>query len=452
MNSIYILLLLGIGLIFTSCQTYQANVLEPQNLLKTVEQERLNIPEYCQSDSLFTFVKCARWASDSSPELTVLKAEYEIFKSVSDLKTPYPNPSVSAGPTVNIGADALQKVSGAAALGFTIPLGPRLARQDDLNLALTTQAYEKVVISHRNLYLNLREKYMACALNHQKLILVKSAIEALKGQKESLVKAFNAGTISALEVFQISKILSKESLLEIQTEQAYQQSINELALMLGTRAENLKKFHFDIQLPAPGILPKKEYFSEILLKNNTTLASLKSEYLVADLQYKLELAKQIPDLTIGVDYAMDYDRISSLSPSIGTDLPIFDRNQQAIAQTQKTRDLALLNYKKSLNEAIHVANNNLTQYQNVFEQNQRYKEELLPHTQGATELSLLMYKTGNITSLMLFYQESELRTIRIEALDVQMQLFTQIIELEKSLGIPLFNIDQENFNLFNAQE
>ena len=72
--------------------------------------------------------------------------------------------------------------------------------------------------------------------------------------------------------------------------------------------------------------------SSELRDNHPELARLRARYEAAEAALRLEISKQFPDLRIGPSAAGDSgDKKTVLGLALGIALPIFDRNQQAIA-------------------------------------------------------------------------------------------------------------------------
>lgn len=411
--------------LLAACQCYQPNELNVKTVVASIKMQRQNLPNYCLNDSVLTFSECAQWASDSSLDLAVIRAEYQMCRAVASIKTPFPNPALGLGPDINIGPGLLQNVTPAASLGFTIPLGPRLSCQDNVFEAIEKQAFQKVVIAHRELYLNLRQAYVTCALLAHK---EKSYKRLLTSLEEVQQRKMNDAFKNEVELL---KNTTKTSLLNLEDE--IDCAHFELTALLSTDVKNLQRFEFRFTPQKLDSFLEINRFDEFLLTHNSELASLKMEHLIADLQYKLELAKQIPDLSIGLDYGMDFDRISTLSPNIGAELPIFDRNQQAIAETQKMRDIVNLRYKKSFNDLLHKS---LHLYRQIPS---TYPLEIADIAEGE--------RSGN----MFEHAEKHCETCRhiLNTLDENSNNTFALLELEKTLGHPLFKIDNESFEIFN---
>ncbi|MCM8526775.1 MAG: TolC family protein, partial [Lentisphaeraceae bacterium] len=144
-------------LVFVSCQSYKPMAIVPKDIFEELSENR-KLPK---NESEFTLMAAEKVMSQRNRSLRKLRLEYEKLQKIADIKTPFPNPSIEFGPSFGShleGAEA-SSTQPFVGLGFTIPLGPRLARNDDLNKAKELQAYNKIVIEHRKLYLELRKAF-----------------------------------------------------------------------------------------------------------------------------------------------------------------------------------------------------------------------------------------------------------------------------------------------------
>ena len=79
---------------FISCQTYEPVELKPQEILNEIETQRsqeLDLDE-------FTFAEAAKTMDENILRLQQIRQKYQGLQKVADIKTPWPNPSLTAGP------------------------------------------------------------------------------------------------------------------------------------------------------------------------------------------------------------------------------------------------------------------------------------------------------------------------------------------------------------------
>ena len=119
-RAITIIPFLGIMLL-TSCQTYRQLELEPQAVFDEVERRR-SVPLPLQSS--LSFKQAAAQMEKHSPELALVRKEYEGWQRAAGFRTPLPNPGLTAGPAFgsNLESGAANSVQPFAALGFSIPI------------------------------------------------------------------------------------------------------------------------------------------------------------------------------------------------------------------------------------------------------------------------------------------------------------------------------------------
>ena len=145
------------------CTKYQAQPLASQQIVMNVEAARRKQGGTNSGDAPppFTFSYAVELMSANSPALREARSEYQTAMVLTKVKTPLPNPTFEAGPRYGFGPDVMNvnPYIPFGSLGFTIPTGKRLKRQDELNQVLAEVAYVEAQVKHRELYMELRKLY-----------------------------------------------------------------------------------------------------------------------------------------------------------------------------------------------------------------------------------------------------------------------------------------------------
>src|ERR1043165_3778154 len=151
------------------CERYSQRPLAVDSILISVEQERHLADAAASSAPVeFSLGRAVELMKVHSPVLKEVRAEYDSAQALACVKTPLPNPAFEAGPMYGFGPDVshLHRLQPFGSLGFSIPTGQRLKRQDELNQALAERAHVEIEAKYRELYLELRKSYIALALSH----------------------------------------------------------------------------------------------------------------------------------------------------------------------------------------------------------------------------------------------------------------------------------------------
>lgn len=420
------------------CVTYQKKPLVPKEILRDVEQSRRKVIE-SESKSL-SFVKAAELMSENSPELDEIRAEYEKVQNVANFKTPWPNPSIEVGPDLgsNLGAGAANKTQPFLGVGFTIPIGGKMKKNDDLNKALALRSFVEVQARHRELYLSLRDAYSRFYLSFRKheiqMDLIRSSRTMLKLGR-SLMKA---GATTALDLGMIELDSQKVQLEELELKNEREEILSQLSILLGTDTSRFK----DIQ---PSSLPKMnqklsgyETLKSILINNHLGLARLRYDYEIAEKKLRLEISKQYPNIQFGAEREREVGgEAVTMGLRLGIDLPVFDRNRQGIAEANKEREQVRKKYIAMAHKALsHLKKS----YESIKLNQQRY-EVLTQVIQKRAEVNLKIARqslgSGGIDSLKYLdvlrtYQQT-MKDIALIESDVRKAW----LNLEKVVGVPL---------------
>lgn len=431
------------------CQTYQEQAFDPNTFLAEVVKERHYVPDTHVKTDTFTFETAARWMSENSPQIKLLKKEYDIFRAVAETPVPFPNPSVEGGPSLNFYSpmSPLQKVVPYVSIGFVIPLGPRLSREDDLNQAKAMQAYQKILVGHRNLYLTLREDYIRCAImERRRYLAMQIADMAVQAEKVSR-KLESAGYITAIDVYEAVVERGRQEVANWDQEQSMVQSISAISNLIGGRHGEIMNRQFE-QLPTlPGKIPTVDSLQKIMIENNPDLAALQTQRLVTDAQYKLELAKQIPDLVIGSNYGTEFDKTQTIGFTAGMEVPVFNRNQVAIAEAKHTRDYTAQEYKSMLTQKMNALEQLVCRYEMVAKKIRLLRKDLMPNAEKTLNLAEKGTSSGVITALQCIRIQRDYRDILRDHLVLYQDLWDIQLQIERTIGYPLALFESESKSL-----
>ena len=97
-----VMMLLFGAFFIMSCQTYKPMSIEAKQVLNELEQLRSKK----LTGDRFDFASAAKTMSQNNLELKVIEEKYKTNKAIAELKTPWPNPELEAGPSVGTNLDA----------------------------------------------------------------------------------------------------------------------------------------------------------------------------------------------------------------------------------------------------------------------------------------------------------------------------------------------------------
>ena len=444
-------------LVLTGCEHYVARPLQCDLVVLSVEHDRrllsAHSSELAAFDAFpkvepveFSFNRAVELMKTHSPALKEARAAYDKAQALAEIKTPLPNPAFEVGPNYGYGADTgrLYRFQPFGVLGFAIPTGQRLKRQDELNCAMAGMAWVEIQAKHRELYLELRKNYTRLAVGVQRIERRRQLAESAGKSAALTQKQIAAGLALALDAGLIEleqyKLEADASTAELELSNVR----GDLAQTIGVHAE-----HFD-KLPAaplPALLvapPALPELQKMLVDNHPELARLRAKYEIAERQLHLEIARQYPDFKIGPSYDHERgERITTLGLRLGIDLPAFDKNQQAIATAKEARDEVRTQYEAAANRALAGLDRAYFNCKVVSGKLKLYKDKLVPRVEANLGLAEKAVKAGEAVSLKILEAERSQRAVLLDALDTELLLRGAWSDLEQAVGMPLISFPTE---------
>ena len=446
-------------LVASGCQKYRAQPLQPNEVMRVVDEARRNpdgdaAPVEVAGTALplierrlFTFARATELMKKHSPVLREVRAEYETSMARATLKTPLPNPTLEAGPQVGFGPDlgSSSKVTPFASIGFAIPTGRRLKRQDELNQTTAAMAHVEVMVRHRELYLQLRQTYSRLALAAARMEARKSISTSAEKSVGVAKRLIEAGLGTALDqgLLDLEYVRLRTELFSAESDKAAAEG--ELSQLIGVHADHFATLPVEALPAMSETIPGVGELKEILLLNHPQLARMRARYDVAERELHLEVARQYPDFRIGSPFDREVgERKNTLGLTLGIDIPVFDRNQQSIAQAKTRRDEIRIKYEAAANRALADLERALATYKVSIQKLKMLREIVLPKAQSNIELARKSLEAGATDALRFLETERGQRAVLVQAIETELSVREGWIELEKAIGYPLSHFPTES--------
>lgn len=427
-----------ITVLFVSCQNYEPLAFKPDDILEELEEERKLLEEKYE----LSIAHAEKLMSQRNRKLKKLHLEYEKLQKIAEIKTPLPNPTLEFGPSFGsrLGETEASSTQPFIGLGFTVPLGPRLARNDDLNKAKEIQAYNNIVIEHRKLFLDLRKVFVHHQISQQKLEILSKLERALELSKKTTEKLIELGTATKLGLSQVKLQLKELRILKIDYLSQLEESKAAFASLLNIPISEVAKFKL-MKLKHKGIEVDLNSINEIALSNNFELAAKEMEFHISDYQLKLELAKQYPDLNFGISSENEVgEKKRTVSVPFSIELPVFDRNKHSISEAYSERNNKIESYKQALSQTLTDLEKSFNQYQYSKVKNKLITEEIIPLAKETTSDAEKSLKFGSIDVLRYLDLVIQNKKYQLEAISIKEELWEKAFSLEKSAGYPFFQM------------
>ncbi len=256
----------------------------------------------------------------------------------------------------------------------------------------------------------------------QNLELVRHAVD----QHQKTVLDLSAAETASQDAHTI--VLSQQKDLEHQ--------VLALNRAIGVLPNSPIRLRENIPLPSHLEPPTAEQLLEGLEARRLDLMALKMGYESEDQTLRAAILAQFPKISLGFDADRDTSNVHSFGPGVTIDIPLFDRNQGAIATESATRQKLFDEYAARVFDArwdiataiadIHATNSQIAA-----------AEATLPSLQRLVDTYRAALDQGNTDVLSAYTAQSALAQKQIDVVKLRQQLIEDWIALEIASGEPL---------------
>ena len=132
-----------------------------------------------------------------------------------------------------------------------------------------------------------------------------------------------------------------------------------------------------------------------------------------------------------------------LGLSLGIELPLFDRNQQAIAEAAKRREQVRTQYEAAANRALAGLEGALRSVELTTLRGDLLRNEVLPRAAESMRIARESLSAGSGDALRLLDATRSQRELQVELLDVELETRQAWSALEQAVGFPLIRFPTE---------
>lgn len=422
------------------CQTYEPVPLDPDAILAREIARRTVAPEA----TAVTLSEAVSALRARNPRIRKAWAAYHAAAAVAKTPTPLPNPSLTAGPLFLQGANILgsARYGVEAALGWTIVLSGTRAITDDLHQAKAHAALLDAAGAEREEYLLLRAEMADLSFLSTRLTARREVAAAAAAAVEAGRSLVEAALATALDV----------RILELETARAESAVIAEEAAVIDARAKLAARVGYGIaafsSIPPdtlaalPSTAPSLEDLQRSMLAHNPVLNALRAQYVIAEHELKLEVARQYPSLGVGPSYERE-EKVDRFGLPFGIDLPIFDRNQQGIARARGARDQIRVQFEaavavrlgmiESINERLRLAQRRI----------EFGRSRIAPLSRETIDLARRGLPAGAVDALRFLEVLRADREVRLDLASAEFEIYRAWTDLEQACGLPLLRFPGE---------
>jgi outer membrane protein TolC len=386
------------------------------------------------------FASLLRRLERVNPDIRDARAACLAAERIARTGAPWEDPEVEVVPGRN--AEGKPVWGSSAALNFLIPLGGHRGRERRLLAERVRAAAENRLAVEKEQAFALRSAYVG-------LLVAKAALGVAKenhdwARKGSLLarRIAVAGGASAVDVQIVeteeraARLASLEAENQLADERA---TVAELLLLSPTR---LPEFPTLVSSPPPAPPLRREQLLKEMLAAAPELARLEAEYRIAGRGLGVELAKRVPDLSIGVEAEWEDGGEVGLALPFGFSLPLWNANREGVAAARAEKALALEAYRTGLDRAVASLDTLTERLERLGARRKVLVDEILPSHRVALADARRALEVSDFDPLQYVELERAHREWQASSIELLGEILETRIELERAVGAPLFTIPE----------
>jgi cobalt-zinc-cadmium efflux system outer membrane protein len=226
-----------------------------------------------------------------------------------------------------------------ASVAFSIPLSGRLGVEQDLARSEWTAQRWEALASEWKLATELREAWMEWSSALAKRDLAAGSLQEVESVGTVAERLAQEGILSRPEarVFAIERARRTGDLAKAEAEAEEGQL--KIKALLGLAPEAPLQFVPSLTLAQGALSTEPAERRQLLEQRHPELLQTLAEYQSAEETLRLEVRKQYPDLEIGPAFEREEGE-SRLGVGLSVPIPLWNRNRQAIAEAEASREAA----------------------------------------------------------------------------------------------------------------
>lgn len=318
-------------------------------------------------------------------------------------------------------------------VGFTLPISGRLEVEKRRAAAAHHAALHAVYEQEWQLRMAIGRAWAAwsmAALRHE---LMLDYLEALEGIVAIVTRMEEVGELAPVHGrrFYIEEAQRRNQLRELELEIAQRELALRQLLGLNPAAEIALVPHVEIELPRDVDDP----FVRIA-QRHPRLQMLLAEYETSERQLELAVRGQYPDLTIGPGH--NYEEGSHrLVLGVSLPLPIFNRNQQAIAVAKAERDHGMVVIQAAYEGLMMAYAVTAAQLEAIDERHGYVASVIVPLVDQQYEEALSIAELGEVDTQLILDALRQRFETKLQLLDLEAERADLIVQMRELLGPPM---------------
>jgi len=441
--------LLLVGLVLSACRAPAVRQipLETQGLPGRLDRARALPSADPTSVDALRFSAAVRRLHDHNPRVVEARAGAMPAQALARTPTPLPNPTLALGPILLSGVDGVRSVAWGveSALGWTLLLGGKRQLLNGLNAQSARAANVRAVTVEREEYLALRQRWVDAVFSHRAESVRARLLEGTREARDGVAEIAKARSSTAVDLVLLDLDVRRLDADQVDAEAETTAARARLALTIGARTADVAAPSMSSLPPLPVEVHAPERLRAIAIAGHPELDRLRAEYAVAEQRLRLEASRAIPNLGLGASYERDdgRDGPSRFGLPLGIELPIFDRNQPAIAEACAERDALRRRFEAACTRIlgeIEAARELLLRRR---DRAHRYDADLEPAARDALETGRQALAAGETDALRFIDLLRSTRDVESDQVQATREVYLAWTALEHAVGAPLLRFPDE---------
>lgn len=429
--------------LLNGCASYNPQPLAPQSLMAAFEERSLTNPSLLRfiaahrpkTTSLWNLSTLSLAAYYYSPELDAARARFASGEAATETANQRPNPSLSL--PLQYANQPIKPWTYGLALDIPIETagkrGYRVAQAQQLSDAARLNIGQTAWQIRSRLRSALLDLY-AASQHHS---IIERQIDTQQNIVTMLEKQLTFGSASTFELSQEQIILERDRSDLASNEKLMLDAKAVIAQTIGVPLRALESITLDLS-EFESLTPKipDDAARRQTVLNRTDIMGALAEYEASQAALQLEVARQYPNLSLGLGYSYDQGvNKYSVTPA-GITLPLFNSNEGPIAEAEAHRKEAAIHVEALQDQAINQTDSALKHYR-LAKENLALLDTQRTTRTAAFQADQRTFDLGAIDRLALSRSRRAVNVDAMSHVDAVVQVQQAISQLENSIQQPL---------------
>lgn len=394
----------------------------PLQLLQDSTEWQQYSAELCRNKKHFTSDELEQMGLCLNPELNKARLTYAKSTAVAEFAGLWDDPSVSAE-LEKLVSGGLSSRSVAPSLSIPVTGLPALAAK--VAEQYKEADYRQMCSAEKDYRRRLRRRILEVQVAHARLELMQERYGVIRQEKEQADRLSRAGEIDLTDYHIICRRYGDIQQELQQQETTHLKLHQELISLLGLHPA-AGDFEISGKLPSAPPASVALPAPEALMQAPEVLA-LMAAYGASETELRAEIRRQFPDITLSPGF-MREDGEDKLTLGVELNIPLWNRNREAIARAHGDRALKAQETVTAWHELLQQAENLRTQ-QELAQKHCRDEQERVARLSEAMEQQEKLFSVGETTLPSLAEARHEAYLRRLNYLDNMQELLEIQIDI-----------------------